>query len=274
MGNTLLPEYFLGREITADQRDRNTRTFIRNFIINNQDLRDMGFANDLSRHFVSKPKIKKTKIKGQDCYIKTDTVEFKEKKILSFILRFKGEVTMNLYVNSSIDLRMKNPSLSEIRKTKQQEIKLETLSGFKEEEITFDLSLYINTTNLERNIYIGLETINTKRIEYIYKLCIDKKAETVNNSLIYVSTKDKVFKMKDIYNVHNETMSISHSSKTDKRIAIPTCSICMFEKINTLILPCRHFACCFPCSNVLRNNDNKCPICRKVVLEIVKLYFK
>ena len=49
------------------------------------------------------------------------------------------------------------------------------------------------------------------------------------------------------------------------------CVICMSEKTNTAVLPCRHMSMCMDCANALRNQTNKCPICRQRVESIVKI---
>lgn len=50
------------------------------------------------------------------------------------------------------------------------------------------------------------------------------------------------------------------------------CSICFHNNINTIILPCRHFAICYDCSKELRKMTNKCPICRKDMKKLVFVF--
>lgn len=40
------------------------------------------------------------------------------------------------------------------------------------------------------------------------------------------------------------------------------CVICMSERRNTMVLPCRHLCLCTECANALRTQTHKCPICR------------
>lgn len=52
-----------------------------------------------------------------------------------------------------------------------------------------------------------------------------------------------------------------------------TCSICMDNIKNIILLPCRHEATCTHCAHQLLNNKKKCPICRSVINDTFK-YFK
>eukprot|EP00792_Barthelona_sp_PAP020_P002290 TRINITY_DN13754_c0_g1_i1.p1 TRINITY_DN13754_c0_g1~~TRINITY_DN13754_c0_g1_i1.p1 ORF type:complete len:285 (+),score=62.68 TRINITY_DN13754_c0_g1_i1:30-884(+) len=41
------------------------------------------------------------------------------------------------------------------------------------------------------------------------------------------------------------------------------CVICMCNKKDTMILPCRHYILCSECANILRTNNDVCPLCRE-----------
>jgi hypothetical protein len=43
------------------------------------------------------------------------------------------------------------------------------------------------------------------------------------------------------------------------------CVVCLTMPRDTLILPCRHLCLCVECSQVLRHQHNKCPMCRKAI---------
>jgi hypothetical protein len=40
------------------------------------------------------------------------------------------------------------------------------------------------------------------------------------------------------------------------------CAICLTNKVNTIVLPCKHMCCCSLCCEDLRKRARKCPICR------------
>ena len=41
------------------------------------------------------------------------------------------------------------------------------------------------------------------------------------------------------------------------------CLICYNNKCNTIVLPCHHSFACLLCANHIKNNEKKCPICKK-----------
>ena len=46
------------------------------------------------------------------------------------------------------------------------------------------------------------------------------------------------------------------------------CSICYTNEKNVVFLPCKHNVTCSECSKNIKN----CPICRKKIIEIIKIY--
>lgn len=53
------------------------------------------------------------------------------------------------------------------------------------------------------------------------------------------------------------------------------CSICMSDKAEIAFIPCGHISTCQKCSEHIKNDvrDNrKCPICRKYVKDLLKIY--
>ena len=52
-----------------------------------------------------------------------------------------------------------------------------------------------------------------------------------------------------------------------------TCSICLGENVDSFFDPCGHTACTNCCERNRNYNDNNCPLCRKDIIKIHKLYF-
>ena len=52
-----------------------------------------------------------------------------------------------------------------------------------------------------------------------------------------------------------------------------TCSICLQENVNSYFNPCGHTACSTCCEKNSNFNDNNCPLCRKYIQGVHKLYF-
>lgn len=47
------------------------------------------------------------------------------------------------------------------------------------------------------------------------------------------------------------------------------CSVCLVTKKEYICIPCGHYCCCAECKNQL---NNKCPICRRRISSIIKVY--
>ena len=52
-----------------------------------------------------------------------------------------------------------------------------------------------------------------------------------------------------------------------------TCSICLGDNVDSFFDPCGHTACTNCCEKNRNYNDNNCPLCRKDIIKIHKLYF-
>ena len=50
------------------------------------------------------------------------------------------------------------------------------------------------------------------------------------------------------------------------------CQICLLNKIDCVFYNCGHMYCCNSCALKLSESSNCCPVCRKAVEEIVKVY--
>ena len=50
------------------------------------------------------------------------------------------------------------------------------------------------------------------------------------------------------------------------------CVVCLTNRKDTVVLPCRHYCLCLACANVVRGqNNSKCPICRIVVETLLNI---
>ena len=50
------------------------------------------------------------------------------------------------------------------------------------------------------------------------------------------------------------------------------CAICMDRQRDCLLCPCHHMVTCTECAKSLLNRRDGCPICRKDILEIIRVY--
>jgi len=69
----------------------------------------------------------------------------------------------------------------------------------------------------------------------------------------------KSFVASELYGVEN--------GETDGR----ECVICMTDPRDTTVLPCRHMCLCSTCADKLRQQTNKCPICRTTINSMINI---
>ena len=57
---------------------------------------------------------------------------------------------------------------------------------------------------------------------------------------------------------------------TDASSAPPSweCKVCFSEQISALFMPCGHLLCCLPCANL----SQRCPVCREVISERIRVF--
>ena len=85
------------------------------------------------------------------------------------------------------------------------------------------------------------------------------------------------YELQDIYGIESQSCAAKDGTSSDSG-AIDTgddagreCVICMSEPRDTAVLPCRHMCMCAPCAKALREQTNKCPICRRQVESLLKI---
>eukprot|EP01083_Nonionella_stella_P062514 162525_1 len=51
------------------------------------------------------------------------------------------------------------------------------------------------------------------------------------------------------------------------------CIVCMDERKNTILFPCRHMCLCTECAGMLENGDKpECPVCRQKIEEVIRVF--
>lgn len=61
-------------------------------------------------------------------------------------------------------------------------------------------------------------------------------------------------------------------SRRDPTPADTECGICMNRVRDCLLCPCHHMITCYECSKMLHNRRDGCPICRKDITEVIRVY--
>jgi len=89
-----------------------------------------------------------------------------------------------------------------------------------------------------------------------------------NNELLWL----KVVKRRPNSGPTHYNSDSSHPYMISKPIKILSvdCCICLDNCVNTVIVPCGHVCICEDCKQKIK--DNKCPICRQQITQIIKTY--
>ena len=74
---------------------------------------------------------------------------------------------------------------------------------------------------------------------------------------------------------HNVGSYYSRERSRSRRRHVPSllCCVCSTEDVGSVALPCGHAVMCFPCANLIMLDTGKCPICRKSMREIHRVYW-
>lgn len=75
--------------------------------------------------------------------------------------------------------------------------------------------------------------------------------------------------IKSFLNDYDNVKKIN-TSLSSELIKHQQCILCVENNKNALIMPCKHICCCFDCIN--DNNIDTCPICRRQINKIMKIY--
>ncbi|EFC43563.1 predicted protein [Naegleria gruberi] len=87
-----------------------------------------------------------------------------------------------------------------------------------------------------------------------YSIKVNKQKIVVGNEL---------FEVGEIY----QQSTNDHHHEEEENL----CVVCMSEEANTVVLPCGHMSLCEGCATALKEQTNKCPICRQKVESAIKL---
>ena len=103
--------------------------------------------------------------------------------------------------------------------------------------------------------------LSIKKDEEVYKLHLDLQNLEKNN---------ESFEIEQIYGIDNSGFGQAHARVEDQD---KECIICFTDKIDTIILPCRHMSICLECAQSLQNHkkehSRKCPVCRTGLFKIL-----
>nr|XP_022329712.1 uncharacterized protein LOC111128407 [Crassostrea virginica] len=72
--------------------------------------------------------------------------------------------------------------------------------------------------------------------------------------------------------LHDGNEAPARESNRESTSVDTECGICMNRVRDCLLCPCHHMITCYECSKMLHNRRDGCPICRKDITEVIRVY--
>lgn len=150
----------------------------------------------------------------------------------------------------------------------------ETIASLKIEidELKKEIKYYSPNTSITDYLHIAVKSndediFGNQEINNIHNNCNNNQKYIVNiMDLDKVNIKNlSLYELKVMQGKLSRLNSIIH----DKIFEQESCKICFSNELNCILLPCNHRCCCIDCS---KNINNKCPVCRKDIVSIQKIY--
>eukprot|EP00457_Paulinella_chromatophora_P007762 gb/GEZN01007787.1/.p1 GENE.gb/GEZN01007787.1/~~gb/GEZN01007787.1/.p1 ORF type:complete len:426 (-),score=39.79 gb/GEZN01007787.1/:134-1411(-) len=66
--------------------------------------------------------------------------------------------------------------------------------------------------------------------------------------------------------------SVNSPKEKEQEDSKDVCGICMARKKNAVLVPCGHLYACIPCSRKLRTGNMPCPLCRKPIRSVLRVF--
>jgi hypothetical protein len=131
----------------------------------------------------------------------------------------------------------------------------------------------INDQKLTVKMILQLKTLDVKVIERLFNVCFDFLIALI------LQIDGVQYSLHDIYGFaskgeNSDPNNANEGSQDNIEEAVetsPDCVICLSEEKNTVVLPCRHMCLCDSCADVLKSQNNKCPICRQPFHSLLRL---
>lgn len=131
----------------------------------------------------------------------------------------------------------------------------------------------INDQKLTVKMILQLKTLDVKLIERLFNVSFDFLIALI------LQIDGVQYSLHDIYGFaskgeNSDPNNANEGSQNNIEEAVetsPDCVICLSEEKNTVVLPCRHMCLCDSCADVLKSQNNKCPICRQPFHSLLRL---
>lgn len=260
------------RRIQAN-RNRDNIEFVQQFFQNNDELRQMGLVNMRQLPIVRKAKMKKTKTRSIHFDVIQDIITLKDKCLtilhscpikVSIISQgtFNCSTGQIILLSNSIE----HFHFFEVSENNKSDILIDDIligkqsNAIEEDKIikSFDLAIKVSRSESENDFLLVLYSL--KSLESIYKF-----------SEKFLISEGIAYSIRAVFDQSTNQSSLSSDHlNEDGRI----CVVCFGNKVDCLILPCRHFIICYSCTKTLRGTSTDCPMCREKIDSFVKLYSK
>lgn len=99
-----------------------------------------------------------------------------------------------------------------------------------------------------------------------------KQIQERKNACILQMHTSSVSGNKSVPSFYQQMVSHSGTDATMNKPYSEECAICMERIRNGVICPCHHLVACYECTKILLNRKDACPICRKDILEVIKVH--
>ncbi len=73
---------------------------------------------------------------------------------------------------------------------------------------------------------------------------------------------------------NQEKRDVKPTEPKARTVEEETCLICFESAIDTVYIPCGHSNCCSQCADTQKHVNKLCPICRKIIISVVRLHKK
>ncbi|CDW53954.1 zf-C3HC4 3 domain containing protein [Trichuris trichiura] len=73
-------------------------------------------------------------------------------------------------------------------------------------------------------------------------------------------------------NLVSDSLSSAVAEWGDDQEEQDECKICMVSRVDSAFYPCGHYSMCYPCAKLTFRKQGVCPICRKPIRDVLKIF--
>lgn len=264
------------------------REFAMSFVQENVDLNEARglFHNFFQPNLLDKIRLRKTHRKELPFQIINSGSSFSENDVVEFEVKHKVPLKIKFIFNCYFKKRNnRNVTIVQNRPRDTTELVIPGKNDafkvhYKIPKTILDEVMRFSHSRINHFPFlIVLEAVDAKEGETI-QVCYSARRKEASQELLlteeYIVKKSELYVVSDVFWVSNEQNHVDKdsSSKAQSTAGDSCCIICFGNRVDCLLIPCRHMSLCLECSRALQNSTNKCPICRETVREIVQINTK